>query len=233
MVDHQQPGLRAERVREGIYYGEVYFVIGKPSETSKNNEVSAPPWGGNGRTLIIDKGGKTVTLFCHTALESFQVTRRSYEYLGIRPDKAPFDEEKCVRGMYAAWDYAGKYGWQKDFDTAAMVLRALGREVPIRIAPEGAEPDKPSGGSAADDVLGLIKPVKRDGRRGQVLNFFLKEPRSIREAMAEFGVTRSNVLSQLYLLNKEHGIGYALVGDAARITLPAGCEDPFEPEKAA
>ncbi len=225
--------FRADKLMDGLFYGEVYFVIGKPSETGQNNEVHSPPWGGAGRALIIDKGGKSVTIFCPYAIEAFQVTRNSYEYRGIRPDKGAFDlttvTAHVVESINEGWKYAGEYGWQRDFDTAAMVLQMLGQPVPMRIIPEGAEPEKPRGGSEAD-VLGLLKPVKRNGRRGQVLAFFLPAARSIREAMAEFGVTRSNILSQLYLLNKEHGIGYVLMGDAASITLPDGCADPFEPE---
>lgn len=230
MADIQH--VRADRIVDGLYWGNVYFVIGKPSETSKNNEVSSPPWAGQGDVFIIDKGGKTVTLFAPWQCEAHPVSRRSYEYVGCRPAHGLFDREQALRALHYGWERAGKFAIAGAFDVAAQVFQMLGEPVPIRIVVEGAEPEKPSGGKEAD-ALGLLKPVKRSGRRGQVLAFFLPAPRSIREAMAEFDVSRSNVLSQLYLLQKEHGIGYELLGDAARIMLPAGCEDPFEPEKTA
>lgn len=224
--------LRADKVVDGLYWGNVYFVIGKPSETSKNNEVSSPPWAGQGDLFVLDKGGKGVMLFAPWQCEAHHVSRRSYEYMGLRPTKAPFDREQALRAIHHGWNRAGMFSIAGAFDTAAQVLQMLGEPVPMRVVVEGAEPEKPSGGKEAD-ALGLLKPVKRSGRRGQVLSFFLPAPRSIREAMAEFDVTRSNILSQLYLLQKEHGIGYELLGDAAKITLPPGCDDPFEPEKAA
>lgn len=227
--DEEAKPMRADHIGDGLYYGEVYFVIGKPSETSKDNMVSSPPWAGAGNALIVDKGGKTVTIFAPYQLEAFPVHRHCYEYRGIKPARGEFDRAKVLESMYAGWDQACKFAYQKDFDTAAMVFRMLGAEVPVQTRPEGVE-EKTRGGKEAD-VLGLLKPVKRDGRRGQVLSFFLGGTRAVREAMAEFGVTRSNLLSQLYLLQKDHGIGYTLVGDACTITLPPGCTDPFEPEK--
>jgi hypothetical protein len=224
--------VRAERIAEGIYWGRTYFYTGPipTKDRSVSQGTEAPPWGGWGNVLVIDRGTKLVTVLCPHQLESFQMARNCIEIVGMVPAKTPCDLDKLEQYLNYAWQQAGKYGWQRDFDTTAMVLQALGRPVPTRIVPEGAEPEKSRGGSQADDVLGLLKPVKRKGRRGEVLAFFLPEPKSIREAMAVFGVTRSNLLSQLWLLNKEHGIGYELVGEMATVTLPAGCEDPFEPE---
>ena len=44
-------------------------------------------------------------------------------------------------------------------------------------------------------------------------------------------MTRSNALSYLYMLQKDHGIGYELVGDIASINLPNGCTNPFKGEQ--
>ena len=128
--------MRADRVGEGLYYGEVYFVIGKPSETSKDNEVSSPPWAGQGHVLILDKGGKTVTLFAMYQLESFQVSRRCYEYRGIQPARSEFDRDKAVAAINVGWSDAVKFGFQKDFDMAAKVLQMLGAPVPLRTTSE-------------------------------------------------------------------------------------------------
>jgi len=45
--------------------------------------------------------------------------------------------------------------------------------------------------------------------------------------MAEIEVSRKNLLSQLFLLQKDHGIGYTVTGDAVEVHLPEGCDDPF------
>ena len=51
--------------------------------------------------------------------------------------------------------------------------------------------------------------------------------------MAEFSITRSNVLSQLFLLTKDNGIGYELKGDTAVVIMPPGCESPWDTEEKA
>lgn len=236
------------RIADGLFFGKVYWVMGDMPSTSRHrNDVKSPPNSGWSHAFLIDKGGKMVTLFCPYTLEGFQVTRSCAERasmsmdLKYRPsDKNPmvnvedgyqqWTEERQARLLKIVlgnWDMAGRLSLPgKDYDTAAMVINMLGGSVPLRIVPEGAEPDKPRGGKEAD-VLGLLKPVKRESKRGLVLQFFLPAPRSIREAMAEFGTTRSNVLSHLFILQKDHGIGYSLAGDAATITLPPGCTDPF------
>lgn len=223
-----------EEVAPGLFWGRVYWIRGdSPTKDRKlMNEVKDPPTSGWGHAFLIDRGGKLVTLFSPFTMDAYQVTRTSAEVLGMEP-AAPFDRERAVGHVMQTWQMVANFGWMKKFDEAAMVLQALGAEVPLRTAAEGegAEPEVRGGKEA--DALGLLKPVKRSGRRGQVLAFFLQGTRSAREAMAEFGVTRSNLLSQLYLLQKDHGIGYALVGDAVSVTLPTGCDDPWEPEKEA
>lgn len=239
---------RLYKVAEGLFFGKIYWVSGDmPSASRQRNDVKSPPNSGWSHAFLIDKGGKLVTLFCPYTLEGFQVTRNCIELgsmsmdLKYRPsDKNPvvnvedgYQEwtikrhDQLVDIILNNWARAGRLSLSgKDFDTAALVLQLMGAEVPLRVMPEGAEPDKPRGGKEAD-VLGLLKPVKRESKRGLVLAFFLPQPRSIREAMAEFGYSRSNVLSHLFILQKDHGIGYELVGDAATIKLPAGCTDPF------
>ena len=200
-----------------------------------------------GVRLLSKTGGKLVTLFCPYTLESHQVSRNSMEIMSMSMDVryVPSDknpvlsvedgwlewtqdrQDRLLKIVVSAWEMAGRLSLSnKDYDTAAVVISMMGGNVPLRVIPEGVEPDKPRGGKEAD-VLGLLKPVKRESKRGLVLQFFLPQPRSIREAMAEFGYSRSNVLSHLFILQKDHGIGYTLTGDAASITLPAGCTDPF------
>lgn len=240
------------KIAEGLFFGKVYWILGDmPSAARQRNDVKDPPTSGWSHCFLIDKGGTMVTLFCPYALESFQVSRTCSEVVSMsmddRYEPAPMrpgdkhrtnirvgwlqwtDErqEKLLAILKRNWDMHGNLKTVgKDFDTAAMVLHMMGADVPLRTIAEGAEPDKARGGKEAD-VLGLLKPVKPNSVRGKVLSFFLPQARSVREAMAEFGYSRSNVLSHLYMLTKEHGIGYVLSGDSATILLPEGCTDPF------
>lgn len=239
---------RLYKIADGLFFGKIYWVMGDmPSTSRQRNEVKSPPNAGWSHAFLIDKGGKMVTLFCPFTLEGFQVSRNSMEIMSMSMDvryvpspKNPMNnvedgwqewtqdrQDRLLKIIVSAWEMAGRLSLpNKDYDTAAVVISMMGGNVPLRVIPEGAEPDKPRGGKEAD-VLGLLKPVKRESKRGLVLQFFLPKPRSIREAMAEFGYSRSNVLSHLFILQKDHGIGYTLTGDAASITLPAGCTDPF------
>lgn len=240
---------RIYKITEGLYFGRIYWVAGEmpTKDRSLANDVKNPPNSGWSHAFLIDKGGKLVTLFCPFTLESFQVTRNCGELASMSMDaryvpnpKYPSTniedgwkpwtkarEAGLLKIILDNWAMAGRLSLpNRDFDIAAMVILQLGGEVPLRVIAEGAEPDKPRGGKEAD-VLGLLKPVKKGSKRGLVLDFFLPQPRSIREAMAEFSTTRSNILSHLFILQKDHGIGYTLTGDAASIQLPAGCTDPF------
>ncbi|UUV44815.1 hypothetical protein RCRUDOLPH_48 [Rhodobacter phage RcRudolph] len=240
---------RIYKCTEHLFYGTIYWVNGDlpTKDRTLANDVKNPPNSGWSHAFLIDKGGKLVTLFCPFTLESFQVTRSCGELASMSMDRRykpsaknpmlneqdgwqPWSKEreaKLLKIVLDNWAMAGRLSLPgKDYDVAAMVINMLGGEVPLRVIAEGAEPDKPRGGKEAD-VLGLLKPVKRESKRGKVLEFFLPQPRSIREAMAEFSTTRSNVLSHLFILQKDHGIGYTLTGDAASIQLPAGCTDPF------
>lgn len=240
------------KIAEGLFFGKIYWILGdQPSSSRIRNDVKDPPTSGWSHCFLIDKGGSLVTLFCPYALESFQVTRTcsevtsmtmddKYEPAPMRPgDKhrtnvrvgwLPWSDErqaKVLAILKRNWEMHGSLKTMgKDFDTAAMVLHMMGADVPLRTIAESDEPDKARGGKEVD-VLGLLKPVKPGSVRGKVLSFFLPQARSLREAMAEFGYSRSNVLSHLYMLNKEHGIGYVLSGDSATIVLPDGCSDPF------
>ena len=247
----REPGTppRIYKVAEGLFFGKIYWVNGDlpTKDRTLANDVKSPPNSGWSHAFLIDKGGKLVTLFCPYTLESFQVTRHCGELASMSMDARYVPSEKnpllnvqdgwqdwnkdrearLLKIILDNWEMAGRLSLpNRDFDVAAMVISMLGGEVPLRVVAEGAEPDKPRGGKEAD-VLGLLKPVKPESKRGLVLKFFLPQPRSIREAMAEFSTTRSNILSHLFILQKDHGIGYSLTGDAASIMLPAGCTDPF------
>ena len=220
------------RVVEGLGWGRVYWTRGPmPNNHGRaRNEVKDPPNAGWSRAFIIDKGRKTVTLFSPYGFEAYNVSRSSLEYISLMAE--PLDLEFMRTMLPKRWDEICARGVMKDFDTAAAVMRLLGIEVPMTTtsARDDAEAT-PRGGKEVG--TSLTKPVKKASRRGQVLDFFLggKEGRrSVREAMAEIDVSRKNLLSQLFLLQKDHGIGYTVTGDAVEVHLPEGCSDPFTEE---
>ena len=234
---------------EGLYAGSLQWLYGtNPSGNGGfRHEVRDPPNCGWGTCLLLDretdgrgKPTKMVTLFVLNYFDSWQVSRHSLEYQGLQhPEAARLKKGKVTEEEYLSkvrayyreafprkWAEILKYGWsQKDFDTAALIMRKLDLAVPLIKRAEG-EVDRVSGGKEVSEK-GLTKPVKAQSRKGQVLAFFWPDPKSIRECMAEMGISRSNVLSQLYLLQKDHGIGYELKNDSAIITLPEGCTNPW------
>lgn len=238
------------KLGEDVYMARVCWLYGSAgkSRPSFKHEAREPPTNGWGLALVIDREkderGKAVrlaTIFALCWFDSYQVSRLSLEYQSLEhPEELAIENghmleaeanervEHYVReALPRLWAEIQRHGWaQKDFDTAAFIMRRLGMPVPLIDRPGGEE--RVSGGKEVSET-GLLKPVKRASRKGQVLQFFLgDDTKSIREAMAEFGITRSNLLSQLYLLQKDHGIGYELKNDAAIITLPKGCIQPYE-----
>jgi hypothetical protein len=219
-----------EVVEPGLEYGVIFYSNGWTGKDSRSrSEIKDADINGNALAFALSQeGSRYVHVFCPFHMRAWQVSRDSLEYRSLRRAEQPIDRQRIVGIIHRNWADAARRLWQRDFDVAAMVLRALGAEVPVNALPEGTEA-KTTGGKEAD-VLGLLKPVKRGGRRAEVLSFFLEGEggkRSIHEATAKFGISRSNLLSQCYLLQKDHGIGYSVMGDAVQVTLPEGVTDPF------
>lgn len=221
-------------VGDDVYWVRIYWLYGeapKGSASNKRSEVKDPPTSGWSHAFLIDPGtaSKLVTLFCPYTMTSYQVSRDSYEMEGTAGPFGGFPRERIEKLVIAKWEEYAKASTQVDYGTAAIIFRAMGLVVPQNILPEGAEV-KQTGGKEVTAGTPLTKPVKRDGRRGEVLTYFLEadgHKASIHGATARFGISRSNLLSQLFLLRKEHGIGYVIEGDTATIQLPDGCTDPF------
>lgn len=214
-------------VGDGLDWTHVFWISGSaPKDAEHRNEILDPPCNGWQHAFMM-RGEKRTVIFCPYSMQSHQVTNQSLEVLGAK-EPAKFRRDFVVDLMLSKWAEHQRLGMSADYDTAAMVLKKLGAEVPtIIITKDGTEDTRSRGGKSAEDRL--LKPVKRDGKRGVFLAWFQEggNTRSVREAMAHFDMTRSNVLSYLHQLNKDHGLGYDLVGDAATIILPDGCEDPF------
>lgn len=215
----------AEQVIPGkLAWASVYWVVGPlPTTSGSRNEVKDPPNAGQSLVFVLPQGGRRVRLFSPFSFDGFTVTEDSMEFKSLEQPRQRMKRTWMRELMHRKWKQLESFGFQKDYDTAARVMREMGWEVPIREIPEPDfnSPDvKKKGKDAAPK---LLKPVPKEGRRGQVLSWFMDslDPRSIREAMAEFNTTRSNILTVLYQLNKDHGLGYKLAGDAAEIELPA------------
>ena len=238
------------QIAPGLYAASVQWLSGtNPGGNTFKHEVRDPPCNGWGTCLVLDrdvdergKSVKLVTLFAMSWFDSWQVSRKSLEYQGLvhqddyKLRKGLVNSAECedrIRAYYKEafprfWAQIINHGWQKDFANAAAIMRKLDLPVPVIEEVEGVEL-KTSGGKEVSQV-GLTKPVKRNSRKGQVLAAFWPETKAILEVMAELGITNNNVLSQLFLLRKDHGIGYELRGGAAHITMPDGCNNPWADE---
>lgn len=248
-------------VAEGIGYGQVYWLYGPSPINMPSAAVSDPPCSGWGTCYVFDDDGKSRLLFSPTVLRSWRVPNNCYEMTSLQGNMEGYTEalkQRAIQSLRIKYAEHKRRGWlSSDFATTERLLKALGSEAPsegewARLAPTArmgpelasgsdvaptyvAKPRKDTGGKAPDAaVQGLKKPVKREGRKGEVLDFFMSKEGncgSILEATTKFGITRSNLLSQMFMLRKDHNIGYAVDGDSATIQLPEGCADPFETKK--
>lgn len=218
-----------------IRFARVYFVRGNaPGMARKRNDVQDPPTCGWGHVVILP-GEKRSTLLSPFTLQAYQVSNQCDEVRGaIDVEVTP---EKLAGHIVKAWEECVKLGFQRDFGVAAMVLTELGQPVPKYLPPpvdESKREESKRGGKPVNEEA--LRPCKPTSKRGEVAAFFMQdEPQSLHEAMARLGLTRSGVLSHLFTLNKDHGVGYELVSDCARLVVPEGF-DLFawvEPEKPA
>jgi hypothetical protein len=219
-----------------IRLAKVYFVWGDmPSHTRSRFEVRNPPTSGWGHVVVLPSGPKRSILLSPFSLESWQVSNSCDELKSaVDVDITP---ERLAFFINQAWEQNVRLGFQRDFGVAAMVLTELGQPVPKFIPPP---PDASRGEEVKRGgkpiVESILCPCRPDSKRGKVAAFFMQDsPQSLHEAMARLELTRSGVLSHLYTLNKDHGVGYELVSDCARLLLPEGF-DLFafvEPEKPA
>lgn len=247
-------------VGDGIGYARIYWVYG--GNTVRPSEVSDPPCSGWSSVFVIEEPDGRVRLFCPYSMQSWLVSKNSYEWMSVSGSIETFEwrmKPFFLDYFPRQWAACRRRGWNHcDYATAERVMWAMGIDPPPEdqwalLAPnstpsaqrlagtlegasspapavkaQGGKPPAPVGASPA-------KPVKRAGRKGEVLKHFLDAPGhsvSVNEAMAKFGVSRSNLLSQLFLLRKDHGIGYTVKGDVAAVQLPEGVTDPFEKEEA-
>jgi len=213
-------------VAPGLEWKHIYWIRGSnPRGSSLRYMVKDAPCSGWQHAFVIP-GEKRSTIFCPFSLQGFTVQNTCGELEGAK-EPTEFNKDLIVGIIHDNWRKNQSYGFAKDYDTAALVLTKLNSTVPEQLMKGGEEDVRVKGGKTVENAL--KKPVPKEGKRGRFLAWFLSKGGTapIREAMAEFGISRSNALSYLFLLKKDHGIGYELVGDTASIALPKGCKDPF------
>jgi hypothetical protein len=209
-----------------LLFARIYFVRGQaPSFWQHRYEVRDPAIAGYSHALIL-QGDKLTTIFCPYTLNAYQVTNKCGELKTAEYKDLP--AERLGECIIKAWTECNELGFQRDFGVAALVLTELGVAVPkfldAPILPniDGSIPDEAKRGGKPI-VPEALKPCKPSGKRGEVAAFFLStELQPIHEAMARLELTRSGVLSHLYMLNKEHGVGYELTSNCARLLIPEG-----------
>lgn len=194
-----------------------YCAGGSPKFWKFRYEVSDPPCNGFSHALVI-LGEKRSTILCPYTLHSYQVNNYCGEIAQAKLVDYPV--EKIGQLVTEAWEQCVKLQFQRDFQVAALALAALGLPVP-KFVPVQRDEDAKKGGKEIE--RSNLKPVNPDSRRGQVARFFSQgELQSVHEAMARLELTRSGVLSHLFCLNRDHGVGYELVRDCARLIIPEG-----------
>ena len=216
------------QITEGLEWLHIYWVRGKTPKGSRYlNEVTDPPCSGWQHALVMRRD-KRATIFCPYSFTSYSVRAVADEIEKSEEPRDQRDAEWVADLMTRKWKELQSQGAQRDYQAAAAVFRKLGVPVPEQIMKGGEEDTRKKGGKEVGSSL--LKPVKLKGKRGQFLKWFMdgENSRSVREAMLEFDMTRSNALSYLYMLQKDHGIGYELIGDIATIVMPDGCSNPFD-----
>lgn len=217
-------------IAKGLNWLHIYWVRGAtPTRSKYKNAVSDPPCSGWQHALVLS-GEKRSTIFCPYTFEAYTVPNSCLEIATACEPKS-YDLDRLYSLIKEKWKTMQEFGWQRDYDTCTLILKRLGLKVPKQIMTGGGEDNRKKGGK--DVGSALLKPVKASSKRGKFLQWFLDNDNacSVREVMIEFSMTRSNALSYLYMLQKDHGIGYILVGDIATVELPAGCDDPFDKPK--
>ncbi len=217
------------QLADDLRFVQIHWVCGSLPKGHIQNHVHDAPCGGWQHAFILT-GEKRSTIFCPYSFQAFSVPNDCKEIECAKEARSADDWLKTYLPelLNKQWEWYQSHGYQKDYDTAVLVFKRLGLEVPAQIMTGGEEDDRKKGGKDVGDEL--IKPVKAKSKRGKFLKYFLDAnlTRSVRETVAELSMTRSNVLSYLHMLNKDHGLGYELLGDTVTIKLPEGCTNPSD-----
>lgn len=222
-----------ESITEELGWAHCYFVQGNMSPGYRVNELLNPPVTGWSHVIVKD-GDKQCMIFDPCSLSTLTVSHRSMEYASLRIPNLPFKSSSLISQIKNKWHEREELSMSCDFGMASHILRAFGVEPPAIKMPEVDDFGDPLQNQVArrgkTEQEALKKPVKRNSKRGKLLSWFLAEgggPKSLQVCMDVFKISRSNALSYLFMLNKDHGIGYVLGGNTATVHIP-GNIDPFQ-----
>jgi hypothetical protein len=225
---------------EGVQKSRIYWIYGDPRFPSQRSDVDDPPCAGWSTVLVLSSHGATMELFCPFSFRSYTIGKDSYEATSM--SGAAWDG-MCAFGSFRdsgqmyfqdllprKWIEHSRCETPKvNWDVAKRVMNLLNIRIPsaTQIAEVKINRRKPKADAepATDDGFKL---VKRSGRKGEILQAYLDGVTSIDALVKQFEITRSNLLSQLFLLRKDHGIGYTISGDNIVLDIPRA--DPFGSE---
>jgi len=232
-----QMGMRRmNKMVDGLWRSKIYWTYGAAPRDAPPSCVDDPPSSGWSSVLVLEDGPNRLVL-CPWSLRSYRIVPGSHEWSSMHGILDPETDAEKVEWFGAhlvrKWAECARHGLANvDWDLAARVMRMLGVEPPseaevaaIPIAPYAKPPKPPQAKQqGGGEAKAPFKPVKRQGRKGEVLEAILAGKTSVEALTGQFGITRSNLLSQLFLLRRDHGIGYTVSGDQLALQVPEGVE---------
>ena len=216
-----------------LRFATMYFIKGDADDRYSSFAISHPPLAGRTTIFIIGDTHRR-TLFHPYTLWS-AVVPHDCEEIATAIDYV-FDRTTMVRVIREKWIMYKELGLGGDFQLAEQVLTELGGEAPqgdiprdmsfLRLIPETdaeveAKRHKKKRGKEPDAAR--FRPIKMTGRRGEVAQFF-RVRGSLPEAMTKFNMSRSGVLSHLFCIWRDHGVGYSVGNDSAELIPPPDVE---------
>lgn len=233
---------------EGLALGQIYWLYGSAPQGRPPVHVMDPPCSGWGVVVVLDQTADSRRVFHSSTLKSWVLPNHCYEMLSLQAVSAGASHpgwreemrERLVERLRSTYAAHRLRGWtDSDYATTERILRMLGSSAPDEaewrdLAPaarrsdhSAAAPASPAASARPEprtQKASAFKPVKLDSRKGQVLKFFADGGASAEKAQAELGIQRNNLLSQLFLLRKDHGVEYKVSGDSVQLVLPEGQE---------
>lgn len=221
---------------------KVYYAGAKANKVlPQNYHIREPAGNGYAHALVIRDVGKTVLVFDPFNFQGWNIASHAGEINTFdkrTQTQTPLpglelDKEFWLEFLLNKWQYFTQLNMTKDWQRAAVIIKALGGEVPKVVGSEAeaalidgaivVKKGKTQRSEGKPCVPEVFKPLKKSSKRGAVVDFFYKDtPQSVPECLSTLGITRSNMLSHLYCANRDQGWGYEITGDCIRTVTPEG-----------
>lgn len=214
-----------DKTRATLQCRRIYWQAGQPRGSRFVAEVNDPPCGGWQSALVLEVEDD-ISIFCPYSMRHFLVSRKSQEFATSIPDD--LRKQWFIELMKRKWAMHEKLKLPADFEMASYFMIALGGTPPEIIRDPEMEQKGVGGKPAANK---LIKYIKDGTKKSDIFKFFWEPGRTVGAAEAEFKTTRSNILSHLFCLNRDHGVGYELRGDTVKLLLTIDGEFPITKEE--